>query len=54
MTKTLLDLIATFGDWLTPPEPPRPLTARQRDEYAKYQAPWPAITPPALSRRSWD
>ena len=54
MTKTLLGLIAAFGVWLAPPEPPRPLLARQRDEHARLPAPWPAITPPALSRRSWD
>jgi hypothetical protein len=54
MIKTLLSLIATFGVWLAPPEPPRPLLARQRDEHARHPAPWPAITPPALSRRSWD
>ena len=49
MTKTLLGLIAMFGVWLAPPEPPRPLLARQRAEHARHPAPWPAITPPALS-----
>jgi len=39
MTKTLLGLIAAFGVWLAPPEPPRPLLARQRDEHSSLAYP---------------
>ena len=52
MTKTLLDLIATFGVWLAPPEPPRRLSARERDEHAERPAAWPAITPLAATIKS--
>jgi hypothetical protein len=52
ITKTLFGLIiATFRVWLAPPELPRPSSAPTR-RARKHPAPWPAITPPALSRRS--
>jgi hypothetical protein len=41
MTKTLLGLIAAFGVWLAPPEPPRPLLARQRDEHSSLARNYP-------------